>query len=381
MVPYAINGFKIENFKGIQSCEIGGLPKEASWIFLTGENGFGKTSILQGLAIVLHGFEKHTLDFHPMISGERGISLGITFCDANIDKSLRYKRQIKEDFEKICCYGSSRLNMEGEKSTREKSPTINLFKTTTFLQNIEFQLSRWYFKQNDIEFKEKYENVSELLIKLLNLSKITVDKKTDKVYYFEKDANNEEYQGLEFHQLAAGYRSIISMIGDMILRLFESQPKITSPKDLEGIVIIDELDLHFHPKWQRQIPSLFSELFPKILFIASTHSAIPILGAPKNSVLLRVNRSVKSGIMVERLIEMEEKLKNFTPNLLLSSPVFGLRDIFSEQHHGNASILTEETYDELKLNEAVAKRLHANASDPDQQRLYEDFMNSLNSPK
>lgn len=111
------------------------------------------------------------------------------------------------------------------------------------------------------------------------------------------------------------------MIGDMLIRFYKQQPEIIEPKDFTGIVIIDELDLHFHPKWQRKLPILLSSIFPKIQFIASTHSVIPFLGAPKNSVFLKVKRNKATGIKLERI---DIEIKNLLPNSILTSPIFDL---------------------------------------------------------
>ena len=130
--------------------------------------------------------------------------------------------------------------------------TFNLFDSTSLLHNIELQFSRWYFKQDDPEFRKKYEAVKKLLIDILGVKEITVDEKTDDVLYTEQDSSGNSYQPLPARHLAAGYRSLISMIGDMILRLFELQPEITDPSELVGIIIIDELDLHFHPQMAKK---------------------------------------------------------------------------------------------------------------------------------
>lgn len=49
-LPYAVLGFQIENFGGIKKTEVHDLPNSAKWIFLTGENGYGKTTVLQAVA-------------------------------------------------------------------------------------------------------------------------------------------------------------------------------------------------------------------------------------------------------------------------------------------------------------------------------------------
>jgi len=127
--------------------------------------------------------------------------------------------------------------------------------------------------------------------------------------FFEKEpgTENQYYVPVPFSQLSASHKSIIAMIGDMIKRLTDNQPDITSLKELSGIVLIDELEAHLHPKWQYHFPGLLSKIFPNIQFIASTHSAIPFLGSPENSVFLKLNRSIEKGIWVEQ-INLDKKI-------------------------------------------------------------------------
>lgn len=61
----------------------------------------------------------------------------------------------------------------------------------------------------------------------------------------------------------SGYRSIIAMVGDFIIRLSENNRFIDSFNELEGIVIIDEFDNHLHPKWQKMLVQKLTDIFPK----------------------------------------------------------------------------------------------------------------------
>ena len=261
----------------------------------------------------------------------------------------------------LCAYGSSRLNVSPTEDDKSLSnPIASLFDSRTVLRNIEFQLSRWHLKQEDTEFKTKFEKVSEVLKNLLPIREIRVDFKTDKVTYVENDAEKQGYEPVEFRQLASGFKSLIALVGDLILRLFETQPNIHDPADLEGIVLVDELDLHFHPNMQRELPRMLSEVFPKIQFIATTHSPIPILGAPEGSVFLTVRRNKEEGITVHRI---NMNVSDLTPNLILTSPIFGFDNIFAETHNEKQRIRTEDSMQEKTLNDQVMERLKSFASD------------------
>ncbi len=379
---HTLEGFVFKNSDRIKYASIHGLPKEAKWIFLTGENGFGKTSVLRSLAEnIYEGYLPEDISEHPFLNvtdeelgnvewGKlsakeiqqiyRKYDLVLNVRLWKGGQSEPYYSRMR--FTKICAYGSSRLDMASENSKQEKSPIKSLFDTQILLRNIEYQLSRWAIKKDsrrdrEGEFTTKYEKVTTILKKLLNLKDITVDFKTDKVLYHEKDSSDGQYESVSFHELAAGYRNIISMVGDMILRLFETQPDVYDPAELSGIVIIDELDLHLHPKWQKRLPGLLSEIFPRVQFIASTHSPIPLLGAPEHSVFLKVNRDAENGITVERLEDMEQQISNLLPNTILTSPIFGMREIFPVTHDSNSRIRTEDTYEEIESNQRVAEEL------------------------
>ena len=371
-IPYSLKSIYISNFKGINKIELEGLPRDAPWIFLTGENGFGKTSVLQAISkgLLLSGEdvnnERNPQNSKNLFSGKGKLKISIHSGDdfpglsLNAGREILKKRGIRaKGFPYIASYGSSRLDTYSESSDADilGDPTENLFNTRTLLHNIELQLSRWYFKQNLPEFKKKYESVVALLLKLLNLKEIRIDEKTDHVYYIEQDVEGNAYEKMKASDLASGYRSLISMIGDMILRFFELHPGVFDPSTLSGIVIIDELDLHFHPKWQKQIPGILSDCFPKIQFIASTHSPIPLLGAPVGSVFLKVDRSKEEGITLERLNHLEKELPRMTPNLLLNSSIFGYAEIFHGKLSAPEKLRTEDTREELSFNDQIRENL------------------------
>ena len=74
-------------------------------------------------------------------------------------------------------------------------------------------------------------------------------------------------------QLSDGERGILSLVLDLTRRLAQANPNFTDPaSEAEAVVLIDEIDLHLHPKWQRQIVHNLTKAFPHCQFIATTHS-------------------------------------------------------------------------------------------------------------
>ncbi|NOV28561.1 AAA family ATPase [Methylomonas sp. ZR1] len=81
-------------------------------------------------------------------------------------------------------------------------------------------------------------------------------------------------QTIPFHLLSDGYRNMIGMVADIAYRMATLNPQLEADviKQTEGIVLIDEIDLHLHPKWQREVVGRLLNTFPKVQFVASSHS-------------------------------------------------------------------------------------------------------------
>lgn len=77
---------------------------------------------------------------------------------------------------------------------------------------------------------------------------------------------------LSVDQLSDGEKCLIALIGDMARRLAIANPQGKNPLEGKGIVLIDEIDLHLHPQWQRRVVSTLHRVFTNIQFIISTHS-------------------------------------------------------------------------------------------------------------
>lgn len=368
-LPIALKAFHIQNFRGIKDTKIEDLPLDAHWIFLTGENGFGKTSVLQGIAVgltleddfidkgqiyTLHKY-KSTKNIHNAIFIDNFMPLvgRIKFATQSNPKH-NHNHTLTE----CSAYGSSRLRISADFSReaieKQNSSIYSLFNTDAVLLNID------QFLINDNAYNpERFKQVVKVFKKLLpRLAEIRIEviDKIPQVKYSESDENGDRITtDISFTQLAAGYKNIIAMIGDMMYRLSAKQD-VKSLSDLEGIVIIDELELHLHPKYQRIFVEKLTELFPKIQFIASTHSPIPLLGAPKGSVILNVERSEDAGITVRRLDE-DVDFKNMSPENILASPIFGFDDIIPASNKNLDDLQTESNPEEAKNIANLKKKL------------------------
>lgn len=90
---------------------------------------------------------------------------------------------------------------------------------------------------------------------------------------------NRNKTTIPVRQLSDGERGTLALVLDLTRRLAQANPEMADPaKKAEAIVLIDEIDLHLHPKWQRRIVDNLTTAFPKCQFIATTHSP-QVIGA------------------------------------------------------------------------------------------------------
>jgi predicted ATP-binding protein involved in virulence len=122
--------------------------------------------------------------------------------------------------------------------------------------------------------------------------------------YSEKDGDlmgvftdeNGKNNTLPFSNLSDGYKSMIGMVADMAYRCIQLNPGLKENviKETEGIVLIDELDLHLHPEWQRTLVTDLKKTFPKVQFIATTHSPFIVQSLTKEE-LISLDKNAQTG--------------------------------------------------------------------------------------
>lgn len=129
-----------------------------------------------------------------------------------------------------------------------------------------------------------------------------------------------EKQGrtLDVRQLSDGERSLLALVLDLARRLSQANPGFDDPlRDGSGVVLIDEIDLHLHPQWQRRVVRNLEETFPNCQFIATTHSPQVIGEVPHDKIQMIKDGKVYSparsfGIDSSRVLEevMDTKSRN-----------------------------------------------------------------------
>ncbi len=361
-LPLSINKITIENFQGIKACSVSELPLDSNWMFITGENGYGKTSILQAIAIGLNenpDLEKYLdrsifVELDVYVKGEKDL---ITRRIKGLSKALSINY---EDY--IIGYGPARLNVQAETSenieARGRNPIIGLFEYATLLKNINYEL----FTSNIVD--RNLFGVLQDIIRVITkerIDNIEVDRDTREVLFTEKLTNGQVLTPLPISKLAAGFRNIINLVFDMFMR-FKAVHNSLDTRAFFGIVLIDEIENHLHPILQREIIETLTQVFPNVFFIATTHSPIPLLGAPKNTIILTVNRTVSEGVVIERLDEKID-FPNLLPNTILTSPVFGFHDLIPISHESNESIRAEQTFPEIVENDLRREKINSYLSE------------------
>ena len=361
---YSIENVHFKKYKGIKEINLDFTPG-ASWLFLTGENGYGKTVFLQALAISLYGRDKVP---YRHIENNNKFSFLTTIVSPKSNKTYN-SHSSKDNFVFLTCYGINRVSVYSEDSSKTaESPLTVLFEPRTLLKNIETRLINWQATTDRISAKRS-EAVKKCLLKLLNLSRIKIEKDEfdNRVFYYEKDIEGHELSRVRYEELAAGCRAIIGMVGDILIKFYDTSndEKITDPKDFKGIVIIDEFELHFHPKWQKKLPGLLSSIFPQLQFVVSTHSPVPLLGAPDNSIFMKVCRSVEDGIEVIRLRKLEKEIKYLLPNTILTSDIFDMDEIEAITNDDFDKIHVENEYKQIEQNKKIDEKLSSYLKDKD----------------
>ena len=86
---------------------------------------------------------------------------------------------------------------------------------------------------------------------------------------------------LNVAQLSQGEKSLMALVGDIARRLAMMNPALENPLTGDGIVLIDEIDLHLHPTWQRRVIDRLSKTFPNCQFVLTTHSPL-VISDPKD---------------------------------------------------------------------------------------------------
>ena len=177
------------------------------------------------------------------------------------------------------------------------------------------------------------------------------------------------YGAVQLSDLSLGYQTTLTWIADLALRLYERYPDSPDPLSEPGIVLIDNIELHLHPRWQRRMMEDLSKCFPAIQFVATAHSPLVVQAAERG------NLAVLSEVNGQVAIKMHwESVNAWRTDQILASDLFGVpsRSREIEMLVQERNILLDKASRKpaedarLSLVEKKLDRLHT-AEDPEDQ--------------
>ncbi len=174
-------------------------------------------------------------------------------------------------------------------------------------------LGAWFPKLRNRRRQEIISLIRQLLPNGLDFSATTSE---GEKLLFEQDG-----VGVPFSALSDGHRAYIGMITDMLYRLHCASESSWRLADLPGVVLIDEIDLHLHPSWQRMVLNQLARTLPRLQFIVSSHSAI-VAGTVSTDSLFVLDRNADGTVTARR---PRESIYGKSVEDILLSRYFGLK--------------------------------------------------------
>jgi len=166
------------------------------------------------------------------------------------------------------------INMDIMSNVRKDSLRSNVNEDNT-ISNKYFNVKQWLLNLDYLKLKEGnyyqrvYEHVTRAVDMLFSPLKFSRIEANGNIIFVDDDSKEE----IDIGMLSDGFKSLFSIIGAMIMRLSLLGEKEGMPFYMnEAIVLIDEIDCHIHPRWQRNIIPALKILFPNCQYIVSTHS-------------------------------------------------------------------------------------------------------------
>jgi predicted ATP-binding protein involved in virulence len=350
-----------------------GKEQPAQWTIILGENGTGKTTLLQallcfGLAPSPLPRKSHSSPLLAPRFGElmlREIILGKPVdgfdqlglvrteqnarnsrCEVRVNHTLGIKGSSSDDsviaewhfqpdgslehsyISSLICYAygaGRRLGSSSLTQANSDDPAGTLFDEHATLRNAEEWLLRLDYsssKPSEIraQQKERLEQVKQLLVSILpdvediRFTTPTGPNPTPRVEF-------QTFSGwVPLRRLGYGYQTLIAWVTDFASRMVERYPDSPDPLKEPAIVVVDEIDLHLHPTWQRKLISFLSDRFPNTQFIATAHSPL-VVQAAENANLAVLKRV---GDHVEIINDVDE-IRGWRIDQILTSDLFGLK--------------------------------------------------------
>lgn len=328
-----------------------GNGKPARWTIILGDNGVGKTTLLKCLvalrpkknSTIPEGYDwkyLSTFRFSRTLDQDFLVKTSKFYIGAfNLNNSLfidgyyfgnhtnKGLPATKTKNLMIYAYGASRRMGSGslEKSYQPDS-AANLFEEEIGLINaVEWLLQAIFASQNSqgdskIYFENRYKKVKNMLIELLPDVTDIRAKPITKTQSNPLIEFKTGYGWVRMRDLSLGYQTLIAWMVDLAHRLFERYSDCQNPLEQPAIVLVDEIDLHLHPKWQRTVITHLTGIFKQTQFIVTAHSPLIVQSAPIDANIVLLKRQGDQVIIHNN--QDEQLIKGWRIDQVLTSDLF-----------------------------------------------------------
>ena len=331
-----IQRIEIRNFRIIKELDIEMPQREGAWLMLLGENGTGKSTLLQAVTLALMGetyraqmTERLGLDAARFVRrGARRGSVRVWLNGLRNPIELRFRRDSRafegtppEPKTLIAAYGATRLlprfGLRPVAAPRH-ADVDNLFNPFEPLADAE----GWLLSVK----RGRFQAAAKALKLMLPLGpKDRLSRRLPREGRAGAVVAHVRGVTVSLDELSDGYQSVIAIATDAMKVLFDPWQTMSAA---EGIIVIDELGAHLHPSWKMRIVATLRSVFPKVQFIATTHDPLCLRGLRQGEVIVLERQRTAGVVAITDL-----------------PPVEGLRadQLLTSEHFGLSSTLDDET--------------------------------------
>ena len=335
----------------------------AQWNIILGDNGTGKTTVLRGLFLAVnekYKLSRYAFDFYSLLRKDELIADIVTNTEedkgySNYERtallSLFISEEVEEDFfadndsiptvysattidnerinviesdeikPTIYAYGASRRIGESGISEFGENSFITLFSDEESLLNAEeWLIQADYIAYKKSDYRARYDLITEIILRILRteVSELRIDTNSGipKVYF------KTHYGDVRLHELSLGYKTLIAWMVDFAKGLLDRYPDSPDPLAEPAVCLVDEIDLHLHPKFQRTIIKFLTETFPNTQFIVTAHSPLIVVAAeerPLDANIILLKRDGDQTVVVNE----PEDVSMWSVDQILNSDLFG----------------------------------------------------------